>query len=202
MDNNNKSIMKFNTFLNRIPSVDLVLKKAKRSNKIINFEFEDLFWMPFKSIIIDIPQLLNKQQFDELFYYIILHKCKYDEDNALIFHKKSLHKNKKPTFVEIRREDNYKKFAFLCWIFDEFDKINRLEKAYLSSPPNAKLKKAGIDELNKLGHSVIINLIAEKYNYTHDEVLNLSYDLIFRIQLHDKINNEIDERYRELIKEE
>jgi hypothetical protein len=67
--------------------------------------------------------------------------------------------------------------------------------------PNISIeqKQAGIDSFNELGEFNTIDMIAEKYNYTHKEVEQLPYNLIFLILLKQNISTKFEDNYRKII---
>ena len=60
-------------------------------------------------------------------------------------------------------------------------------------------KQAGIDTFNELGEFNTIDMIAEKYNYTHSEVEELPYNLIFLILLKQNISRKFEDNYRKIV---
>jgi hypothetical protein len=83
--------------------------------------------------------------------------------------------------------------------------LNRLIKLIerdnerLKSDITIEQKMAGIDSFNELGDFNTIDMIAEKYNYTHEQVEQLPYNLIFLILLKQNISSKFESNYSTII---
>jgi hypothetical protein len=70
----------------------------------------------------------------------------------------------------------------------------------LKSDITIEQKQAGIDMFNELGDFNTIDMIAEKYSYSHSEVEQLSYNLIFLILLKSNISAKFESNYTKLMR--
>lgn len=68
----------------------------------------------------------------------------------------------------------------------------------LKFEPTVEQKQAGLDNFNELGEFNTIDMIAEKYKYTHKEVEQLPYNLIFLILLKQNISRKFEDNYRKI----
>lgn len=103
--------------------------------------------------------------------------------------------------TEIKNED-----AVCSYIFGIYNHISK-QLIELIERDNARLKpnitveqeQAGIDNFNELGEFNTIDMIAEKYGYTHKEVEQLPYNLIFLILLKQNISVKFEDNYRKIM---
>lgn len=96
--------------------------------------------------------------------------------------------------------------SFNC--FDIFTRYNHLlsqlkeiierDNERLKFDPTVEQKQAGLDNFNELGEFNTIDMIAEKYKYTHKEVEQLPYNLIFLILLKQNISRKFEDNYRKI----
>lgn len=165
--------MSFKLFLLRLPDFEGIKKYAKRTNRLCNVECSSLIELPFIVLKRDLPNLIKDGEYEKAILLVL--RC-FD---------------KRVTLSNVIKEDNFNKTMFLFWIFDEFEKINKMEREYLSGAVSKKLRNAGIDRLNVLGYFNTIDAIAKEYGYKHSEAARLKYSLIFDIQYRNKILTEI-----------
>lgn len=167
--------MTFENFLSQLPSFEVLRKHSKRVNAMCGVTLEDLIFVPYWELKNTIPELMKEAKIEEIIFLILEHK------------KKSL------TFMDVKKQDNYKKLMFFFWIEDQYSKIAKLEEQHLMGEPDAKLIRAGIRKLDVLGVFNVIDDIVKRYNvYTHKQIKKMSYGDIFDIQLRTKIENEIE----------
>ena len=88
----------------------------------------------------------------------------------------------------------------LNWIREEMQSIYERERHNLTSTPDAKLKDAGIEDLNMFGELNTLIALGEKFSKPPQEVENWNYNLVFSLMLHQKVSNDINKRYQELNK--
>lgn len=168
--------MFFNQFLAQIPDFEIVSKYAKTKDRLCGVKVDSLISLPYWTLKKTLPDLIKEAKYEKAMHLILKNK------------------NKSVSFAKLVNEDNYDKAMFFFHILNEFQKINQLEKEYLSSSPDPEWQKAGIDKLNVLEDFNTIDHIAEKYNYTHEEVKWLPYGLIFDIQLRAKILRDVEKK--------
>jgi hypothetical protein len=92
-------------------------------------------------------------------------------------------------------------FQSYCYLLNRLTKIIERDNERLKSEITIEQKMAGIDSFNELGDFNTIDMIAEKYNYTHEQVEQLPYNLIFLILLKQNISTKFEKNYSEIIKE-
>lgn len=92
-------------------------------------------------------------------------------------------------------------FQAYCYLLNRLTKIIERDNERLKSDITIEQKMAGIDSFNELGDFNTIDMIAEKYNYTHEQVEQLPYNLIFLILLKQNISTKFEKNYSEIIKE-
>jgi hypothetical protein len=92
-------------------------------------------------------------------------------------------------------------FQAYCYLLNRLIKIIERDNERLKSDITIEQKMAGIDSFNELGDFNTIDMIAEKYNYTHEQVEQLPYNLIFLILLKQNISSKFEKNYSEIIKD-
>lgn len=172
--------MRFELFLSKLPSFEVLRKHSKRQNKIFGIELDDLLFMPYWDVKTTIPELMKQAKIEEIIHLIFRNK------------KKSL------TLVDVKRLDNYEKLMFFFWVEDQYKIMNRLEEKELTANPDAKLSRAGIKKLDVLGYFNVIDDIVKRYSvYSHDDIKRMPYSDVFDIQLRIKIEGEIQKKLAE-----
>ncbi len=92
-------------------------------------------------------------------------------------------------------------FQAYCYLLNRLVKIIERDNERLKSDITIEQKMAGIDSFNELGDFNTIDMVAEKYNYTHEQVEQLPYNLIFLILLKQNISTKFEKNYSEIIKD-
>jgi hypothetical protein len=90
-------------------------------------------------------------------------------------------------------------FQAYCYLLNRLIKIIERDNERLKSEVTIEQKMAGIDSFNELGDFNTIDMIAEKYNYTHVQVEQLPYNLIFLILLKQNISSKFESNYSTII---
>lgn len=101
---------------------------------------------------------------------------------------------------QIHKIDVVKFYHSLNWIKEEVQNVYDREVQSLSSPPDSKLKDAGIDDLNIFGEMNTLIALGEKFGKAPQEIENWNYEIVFSLILHQKISSDINKRYIELNK--
>ena len=87
------------------------------------------------------------------------------------------------------------------YIKNEIERISQIEKSVFDSDDvDQKMKDAGIEKLEVFKELNTIIPIASKFGVTPMEVERWNYDLVFSIQYHEKVSNEIQKEYMRLTK--
>jgi hypothetical protein len=148
---------------------DFILKYAVRSNTLNGKQCKDLKLFSFKTVKIDLPELLIKGDFIGIAKKLLkVNEC---NDNELI--------------------------NFVLWVKDELALINKIENANLSSPPDPDLIASGINKLNELGIVATLNGISEditKWN----KIIKMPYiDVYYKMLLNKRISD-IQKNYHKI----
>jgi hypothetical protein len=91
-------------------------------------------------------------------------------------------------------------YSCIKYILNKLKAIIEKENEVLKSDITHEQKAAGIENFNVLGDFNTIDLIASKYSYTHEQVENLKYDLIFLILYKSNLTSKFEKAYSELMK--
>ena len=92
-------------------------------------------------------------------------------------------------------------YGAYLYLLDRVNEIVERDNNALESSTTEEQKRAGIEMFNQLGDFNTIDLIARDYNYTHSEVEQLPYNLIFLILFRMNISSKFEKNYNEIIKE-
>jgi hypothetical protein len=87
------------------------------------------------------------------------------------------------------------------YLISQLKEIVEREAELLKSEVTEQQKRAGIESFNVLGEFNTIDMIAKDYKYTHKEVEELEYDLIFLILYKNKLTSTFEKNYSEIMKE-
>jgi len=88
------------------------------------------------------------------------------------------------------------------YLINQLKEIVEREAERLKSEITEQQKRAGIESFNVLGEFNTIDMIAKDYKYTHKEVEELEYDLIFLILYKNKLTSNFEKNYSEIMKEQ
>ena len=88
------------------------------------------------------------------------------------------------------------------YLINQLKEIVEREAEFLKSEVTEQQKRAGIDSFNVLGEFNTIDMIAKDYKYTHKEVEELEYDLIFLILYKNKLTSTFEKNYSEIMREQ
>lgn len=88
------------------------------------------------------------------------------------------------------------------YLINQLKEIVEREAELLKSEVTEQQKRAGIESFNVLGEFNTIDMIAKDYKYTHKEVEELEYDLIFLILYKNKLTSNFEKNYSEIMKEQ
>ena len=92
-------------------------------------------------------------------------------------------------------------YGAYLYLLDKVNDILERDNNALESKITEEQKRAGIEMFNQLGDFNTIDLIARDYNYTHSEVEQLPYNLIFLILFRMNISSTFEKNYNEILKE-
>ena len=91
-------------------------------------------------------------------------------------------------------------FSAYNYLLLQLKAIVERDNGRLKSDITVEQKQAGIDMFNELGDFNTIDMIAEKYGYSHSEVEQLPYNLIFLILLKSNISSKFESNYTKLMR--
>lgn len=132
---------------------------------------EDITHLPFIVIKRDIPKKIQDSQFEQAFSLTL----------------------SKP-MDEILKIAPLERFRLLLWLEHQYGKINKMEETYLVSPPDMKLIGAGIKDLDVLGITNAIDMLAGGDVTKWAEVEQLPYSVCFEKQLKTTIEKRIEKK--------
>lgn len=157
--------------------LDLILRFGKASDKIGKWKSKPLIELPFGLIKIDIPELLRKGKAEDIVIKILKHQYSDFELNY--------------TQGEI--------IAFVLWVKNQIEFINKIENAYLHSEPEPELISSGVHLLDEFGVMVTIDNLAGGDILKYDKIKALPYFEVYQKLKMDKVHNEIKNRYEKII---
>ena len=132
---------------------------------------DDITHLPFITIKRDIPNFVKEMQFEKAFCLTL-----------------------SKSMDEVLKIPPLDRFRLLLWLEHQYDKINKMEEAYLVSPPDMKLIAAGIRDLDPLGVVNVIDMLANGDITKWSEVEKLPYSLCFEKQLKNTIEKRIEKK--------
>lgn len=138
-----------------------LMKNAKRSSVLNNFDFESLTMFSLKYVKQIMPTCLKNGNFDKILIEAF-------RDRGIGFFD-----------VDVNFLNIHDCFYFFFWLKDEMEHWGNMEKEYLSGEPDIELLQAGINELDKFGIMNLIDSIGSKKNLKDEEVWAKSYGWIF-----------------------
>lgn len=159
---------------------DLIRKFGKRKKELFGKEPRQLIYLPYGFVKIDLPEMLNEADFENVVF-----EC---------FEKKVSKK-------KIRKLEQTESIPFVLWVYDELQNIIKIEKEYLTSNPEPDLVHAGIDRLNELGETNLIDTLAGGDILKWEKVKQMPYHVIFDKQRKMKLESDIQKNLARIQKE-
>ena len=132
---------------------------------------EDITHLPFIFIKRDIPKYIENSQFEQAFCLTL-----------------------SKSMEEVMKIPPLDRFRLLLWLQHQYAKINKMEESYLFSPPDIKLVGAGIKDLDVLGITNTIDMLAGGDVTKWAEVEQLPYSVCFEKQLKSTIEKRIEKK--------
>lgn len=175
--------MTFDENVNQLTVSDFkfLFNHGKRKKIIFDFDFESLIYCSYWFVKHTAPSLINENKFTELIITI-------GKERGL-----------KWTKSDIDKYNHKELLQFVFWIADEIGSIAKLEKAYLSSPPDADMVNAGVKELDELGELNVIDILAQGNILKWDKVKKLQYAMVFDKLRKGVIERRVQKRYNEIM---
>lgn len=167
-----------NQTLSQISQEDFnfLIKNGKRSSKLLNFDFESLIYLKWTTLKEILPDLFEKNDFEQLFYLMLQDRKQY------VF------------LVDVQKIEVNKAMSFILWLIDEMKTIRELESNYLRSDPDVKLLQAGINKLDQFGLMNTLDNLAKGDILKYDSIRQLSYNVVFDKQYLEVTKSEIEKK--------
>lgn len=156
-----------------------ILKYGKSSNRIAGYESLDFVQLPYGLIKRELPILQKQGKFAEMVDLVVRHQF---------------------PDADIRKATGNELMSFLLWIKEQQERINTIELNYLASDPDPKMVAAGIHQLNEMGEIPTIDQLAKGDILKYAEIEALPYYRVYEKLKLEKIMNDINKRYEEIIK--
>lgn len=86
------------------------------------------------------------------------------------------------------------RFELLIWLEGEYDKINKVEQKYLTRQPDIKQIAAGIRNLDILGVTNVVDMLAGGDVTKWEQVKRLPYSVCFEKQLKNVLESDIQKK--------
>lgn len=132
---------------------------------------ENITNLPYIYVKRDIPNFIQESKFDEAFSLTLA----------------------KP-LTEILKINPLERFRLLIWLENQYKIINEIESKYLISPPDIKMIAAGVRDLDVLGVTNVIDLLANGDITKWKDVEMLPYHMCFDKQLKLSIEKRIEKK--------
>lgn len=159
--------------------LDLIVRFGKPKNTIGRYACKRLIFLPYGLVRKEIPVMQKANRHNDV--VIELLKAQHGEDLDL---------------TDVTPNDA---LAFYLFVRKELEYIQKLEKNYLSSEPEAEMIGAGINELNQFGALATIHSLAGGDILKHKAVEAMSYYEVYQVLKLEKINRDINKRYAEIM---
>lgn len=159
---------------------DFLIKNGKRNNVAMGYEAKGLHLLPYQFVKHTLASFVESLDFTGL----ILTYLRYSGHNVFDYEIENLAPN-----------DG---MALVCWIFDEYNAIIKLENEYLKGDPDPDLYRAGINRLNQFGDMCLIDALSDGDLLKHDIIRSQPYYVIFDKQLKGMIEGEIQKSLQKI----
>lgn len=146
----------------------------------MGLQFDSLIHLSYRDIKRTIPDLLEEGKIEEAILVVLRSRSK-----------------KLPRW-RLRLLRNSTKLKFWFWVQDQYKLLTALEQEHLSSPPDSKLTRAGIHELDQLGDTNLIDALAGGNVLDWPRIMDLPYQVVFDKQLKTVIEARITKRLNKL----
>jgi len=131
----------------------------------------DILHLPFIVIKEEIPKNIEKNDFETAFCLTLSKSMK-----------------------EVMEISPVNRYRLYLWLESQYGKISKMEKEYLVSPPDPKMIAAGIADLDVLGITNTIDLLAGGDITKWEAVKQLPYNVCFEKQLKLLIERRIEKK--------
>ncbi|QGZ15838.1 hypothetical protein [Elizabethkingia phage TCUEAP1] len=173
----------FNEQINALGESEIkrLIEHGNVSPKLGSFESVDIINVPYGVVAIDLPNLINQGDFEGAIEVL------FEAQGC------NIHKSKLPySYNDMLR--------VVLWIRERLDFVARIEKAHLSGEPNIDLLNAGSRRLDEFGGYNVLDQLSGGDILKYDAISKLEYWRIYQKLKMDKVRDEIDKEYSEIMK--
>lgn len=158
--------------------IDYVLKYGKPTDTLKGKVCKSLLYLPYGLVRISVPTMQADDRHDAVIEAIM--KAQYDDF----------------TLDGVNTND---KLSFYLFVKKELERIQEIERNFLSGDPEPELAGAGVHKLNEFGAFATVHSLAGGDILKHKEIEALPYFQVYQTLKLNKVNNEIDSAYRKIV---
>lgn len=162
---------------NKFDAYNDLLQNLNGKNVAAGKTAKDIYQLPYCSV----SSLKGFMQSPSLPGFISVFKLVFDVDEK--------------EFLKMKATEFYYSFN---WLQNQIIELVEGEKR-LESEPDENWKLAGIERLNIFGELNTLINIGKQYSKSPQEIEQWTYELVFTLALHNKIDGDINKRYSEII---
>jgi len=151
---NHSQFSTLNSQLDKLSEAELqlLLKTARRSNRLFGQTAKDLIFYSYEFVKIKLPELLQNNELAQV---------------VNLF------------FDDFSQAKTSELFSFIVWIIDQLEAIYKLEADYLQQTPDKDLINAGLSELDQFGELNVIDNLAGGDILKWEQIKKLPYHMVF-----------------------
>lgn len=158
--------------------IQYVLKFGKPKDTLKGKVCKSFLYLPYGLVRITVPALQAEERHDAVIEEVMKHQ--YDGF----------------TLDGISTND---KVSFYLFVKKEIERIQEIERNYLGGDPEPELVGAGVHKLNEFGAFATVHSLAGGDILKHKEIEALPYFQVYQTLKLNKVNNEIDRAYQQII---
>lgn len=158
--------------------IDYVIKYGKATDTIKGRVCKSLLYLPYGMVRITIPAMQQDERHDAVIETLMRHQY---EDFTL------------------DGVGTNEKLQFYLFVKKEMERIQELERNFLSADPEPELVGAGVHKLNEFGAFATVHSLAKGDILKHSAIEALPYYQVYQTLKLNKVNNEIDKAYNRII---
>lgn len=157
--------------------IDYVVKYGKAKDTIGGKVCKSLLYLPYGMVRITIPALQGDERHDAVIETIM--KSQYED-------------------FTLDGVGTNEKLQFYLFVKKEMERIQEIERTFLSGEPEPELVGAGVHKLNEFGAFATVHSLAGGDILKHKEIEALPYFQVYQTLKLIKVNNEIDKAYNKI----
>lgn len=158
--------------------IQYVLKFGKPSDTLKGRVCKSFLYLPYGLVRITVPTLQQDERHDAVIETVMKHQY---EDFTL------------------DGVGTNEKLQFYLFVKKELERIQEIERNFLSGDPEPELVGAGVEKLNEFGAFATVHSLAGGDILKHKEIEALPYFQVYQTLKLNKVNNEIDRAYHKII---